>query len=110
MSDDPFDDPAWERYAKQAREELAPMVEKSAIAVSVHSDGEISPRMAIEMGYMILMDKPIIAVVTPGVKVPSKLAMVADEIVELTLDDPSFAQRIQAAMTRVMAKQQEEKQ
>lgn len=104
---DPFDDPAWLEYAQQAREKLEPMVKDSAIAMSVYS-GKIDPKMAIELGYMIMLDKPIIAVVTPGVKVPNKLAVVADEIVELALDDPSFAQRLQDAMTRVMAKNKED--
>lgn len=105
---DPFDDPAWQRYAKQAREKLAPMIKDSAITVSVYSGGDPDPRMAIELGYMILLDKPIIAVVTPGAEVPGKLAIVADEIVELALDDPSFATRLQDAMTRVMTKREQE--
>lgn len=110
MSDDPFDDPVWEAYAKKAREQLAPMMADSAIAVSVYDGGEVDPKMAIETGYMVLMDKPIIAVVTPGCKVPGKLALVADEIVELSLDDGSFPERLQAAMARVAAKQEPEKE
>lgn len=106
---DPFDDPVWLEYAQHAREELAPMMKDSAITLSIFS-GEIDPKMAIEMGYMILLDKPIIAVVTPGVKVPGKLAIVADEIVELSLGDESFPQRLQDAMARVMAKRKEEEQ
>lgn len=102
---DPFDDPVWKAYAKQAREKLAPMIEDSAITVSVYSGAEVDPKMAIETGYMVLLDKPIIAVVTPGCKVPGKLALVADEIVEMALDDPTFPKRLQAAMARVMAKQ-----
>lgn len=106
---DPFDDPVWRDYAKHAREELAPMIKDSAITVSVYTgSGDPSPKMAIELGYMILLDKPIIAVVTPGCRVPGKLAVVADEIVELALDDPSFPQRLQDAMARVMAKQKED--
>lgn len=104
MSDDPFDAPEWLEYAQHAREELEPMIKDSAITMSFF-DGKIEPRMALELGYMLLLDKPIIAVVTSGVKVPGKLAVVADEIVELALDDPSFPERLQAAMTRVMDKQ-----
>lgn len=104
---DPFDDPAWQRYAKHARDELAPMIKDSAITMSVFS-GKIDPKMAIELGYMVLLDKPIIAVVTPGAEVPGKLAIVADEIVELAIDDPSFATRLQDAMTRVMTKREQE--
>lgn len=108
-SGNPFDDPGWLEYAQHAREKLEPMVKDSSIAMSVYS-GEIDPKMAIELGYMVMLDKPIIAVVTPGVKVPDKLVKVADEIVELSLDDPTFQERIMAAMDRVMAKQKEEEQ
>ena len=104
---DPFDDPAWKRYADQAREKLEPMVRDSHVAVSLYG-GEIDPKLAIEMGYMILLDKPIIAVVAPGSKAPDKLVQVADEIVELALDDPSFNERLMAAVGRVMAKQEQE--
>lgn len=106
MSDDPFDSPEWREYARSAREELVPKIADSAVAVSLYN-GTLDPKMAIETGYMILMDKPIIAIVTPGAKVPRKLALVADEIVELALDDPSFQERLGAAVLRVANKEQE---
>jgi hypothetical protein len=100
MTDDLWDDPGWKRYAQHARETLEPMVRDSAVAMSLYN-GKIDPKMAIETGYMILLDKPIIAVVSPGAKVPRKLALVADEIVEGELDDPDFADRMHAAIKRV---------
>lgn len=103
MSDDPFDSPEWRKYARSAREELVPKLEESAVTVSLYN-GTLDPKLAIETGYMVLMDKPIIAVVTPGAKVPRKLALVADEIVELSIDDPSFQARLAAAVQRVMEK------
>ena len=63
--------------------------------------GKIDPKMALETGYMIMLDKPIITVVTPGSPVPNKLAMVSDEIVEGDIGDPDFQERMQAAITRV---------
>ena len=100
MSDDPFDDPEWLRYARRVREELVPMIEKSAVGLSIYN-GKTDPKLAIETGYLILLDKPLIAVVTPGSKIPRKLAMVADEIIELNMDDPSFSRRMGEAIQRV---------
>jgi len=100
VSDDPFEDPEWLDFARQARENLVPMIDKSAVAVSIVSD-KLDPKLAIETGYMVLMDKPIILAVTPGSKIPSKLALVADEIVEVDLSDPSFSDRLRAAIQRV---------
>lgn len=106
QDDDPFKDPAWLALAKNARETLEPMMRDSAIAVSMYSGG-IDPKMALETGYMALLDKPILAVITQGAKVPNKLALVADEIIELAPDDPSFSERLNAAMMRIAAKEQE---
>ena len=104
MSDDPFNDPEWLDYADHVRRELVPMIEDSAVTVSMFT-GEIDPKMAIETGYMILMDKPIIVSVAPGAKVPRKLALVADEIVEANLDDPAeAAARLNAALMRIVKK------
>lgn len=101
MPDDPYDDPGWREYAKRAREVLEPMVRDSVVGVSI-VNGTVDPKLAIETGYMILLDKPIIVAVTPGTKVPNKLALVADEIIELDLNDPSFPLRLQEAVSRVI--------
>jgi hypothetical protein len=99
--DDPFDDPGWQEYAAQARETLEPMVKDSAVCMSLYT-GKVDPKMAMETGYMILHDKPIIAIVTRGAKVPLKFAKVCDEIVEGEITDPDFQERMVAAMDRVM--------
>ena len=101
--DNPFEGPEWAEYSDHVKENLIPMIRDSAVAVSLVSD-QLDPKLAIETGYMILMDKPIILAVTPGSKIPSKLALVADEIVEVDLDDPSFSDRLREAIERVAAK------
>lgn len=105
MTGDPFDDPQWKRYAEHAREELVPMIENSTVTVSVvPPDTIIDPKFALELGYMIMLDKPIIAVVSPGSKVPPKLAKVADAIVEGPISAPDFKERFTAAIDRVTKK------
>jgi nucleoside 2-deoxyribosyltransferase len=100
--DDPFESAGWLEYAQHARETLEPMVKDSAVAMSLYT-GKIDPKMALETGYMIMLDKPIIAVVSHGMKVPNKLAMVSDEIVEGEITDPDFQERLAAAISRVTA-------
>lgn len=100
---DPFDTPEFREYAAYARAELEPMVRDSFVCMSLYT-GKVDPKMAMETGYMILLDKPIIAVVSPGAKVPNKLAMIADEIVEGEIGDPDFADRMKAAIDRVKEK------
>lgn len=105
MSDDPFDDPEWKQYAEHVKKNLIPMIKKSAISVALFSGGDPDPKQAIELGYMILLDKPIIVSVLRGAKVPDNLVRVADEIVEADFDDPEgTAFRLRAAVKRVVDK------
>lgn len=108
--DDPWDDPGWKAYAQHAMDTLEPMVRDSAVALALVPPGDrVDPKIAMEMGYMILLDKPIIAIVNPDCKPSSKLVAVADELVEGTIDDPDFQQRLMAAMDRVTKKMEGKK-
>ncbi|ATW60595.1 deoxycytidylate deaminase [Mycobacterium phage SchoolBus] len=105
MSGDWADDPGFKEYAKRCREELLPMMEGSRIAVALAPPaGKTDVKFAVELGFMIMLDKPIIAVVAPGTKVPPKLAKVADEIVEGQLGDPSLGRRVAEAAQRLAEK------
>jgi nucleoside 2-deoxyribosyltransferase len=100
--------PAFRRYAKRVREELIPMIEDSAITMSLVPPGnKPDVKFAVELGFMIMLDKPIIAIVDRDSKPPAKLIAVADEIVEGQVGDPDFEERLKAAIDRVMAKVKE---
>jgi hypothetical protein len=98
MSEDPWDDPALRRYAKRCRDELVPMIKDSGTCVSILPEGEPDIKFAVELGLMIMLDKPIVALVRPGTKVPFKLIAVADAIVEGDIDDPTVKTRLMAAI------------
>lgn len=60
-------------------------------------------KFALELGVAIMLDKPIIAVVRPGTRVPAKLVAVADELLEMDLDNPVSTQAsLRATLKRVM--------
>lgn len=101
MTDDPFDTPEWESYAQRVRDELVPMIEGSAVTLTLVPDGPPDVKLAVELGFCLLMDKPIISVVKPGVKVPKKLRAIADEIVVGEPGDPAFDERLVAAINRM---------
>lgn len=105
---DPFKTPQFRAYEKKVKKELIPMIEDSAVCLSLvppDEDGEVAVdvKFAVELGFMIMLDKPIIAIVSPGRRVPNKLAIVADEIVEGDVGDPDFEERFKAAINRVRA-------
>ena len=71
-------------FQRVVMEGLVPKMANSAVAVSIVPDKEnhVDAKFCVELGVMIMLDKPIIALVQPGVKIPEKLKLVADEIVE----------------------------
>lgn len=86
-------------------EKTIPMVEASAIVMShVPESGEYNVKLMLETGAAILLDKPILAVVPPGVNVPEKLRRAADEVVEVDLADTDGGkERLVGALHRMMA-------
>lgn len=103
--EDPFDDPAWLNFAEDVKENLIPKVKESALSIAVYTGGDPDPKQAVELGYMVLLDKPIIIAVMAGAKVPENLVRVADEIIEIDVDDPAKAgERLKAATKRVAEK------
>jgi hypothetical protein len=71
------------QFQKVVTEGLVPKLAKSnyAVAVCPTAEDRIDAKFCVELGAMIMLDKPIIAVVDPDVSVPRKLEQVADKIV-----------------------------
>jgi hypothetical protein len=105
-TNNPFEDPEFKRYAAHVRDEVLPMMRRSHSGICrVPADaGDPSIQMATELGLMIMMDMPIIAVVEPGAQVPDKFVLVADEIVEGKPGDPGFPDRLNEAIERIKQK------
>jgi hypothetical protein len=78
-------------FQRVVNEGLVPKLKESATCVTIlPPEGyELDAKFCVELGAMIMLDKPIIAVVTPGESVPPKLALVADHVVyaDLKTDD-----------------------
>lgn len=105
--DDLNDDPEFKRFKERVRRELIPKIADSFATISIVPSGETDIKFAIELGLSIMLGKPLILAVFPGVQVPDKLALIADEIVEIDPDDTraswggSSAQRMAEAVKRV---------
>ncbi len=106
MPGDVWDDPDVRAWAQRVVDELLPMLEDSALTISVVPDqaGVDDIKFAVELGLSIMLDKPIILAVVPGRPVPAKLAKLADGIVEFDVDrDPAGTQRrIAAEVARIL--------
>lgn len=69
----------WERHA---REELSPKVRDANVVVSLVTD-EPDPKICLETGYAIWLNKPIIAVVRPGTTAPPGILRIAHSVIYL---------------------------
>jgi hypothetical protein len=103
---DPFDAPEVQAWAASVRDELVPKLRSSAVNVSLVPAGETDVKFAVELGFSIMLGKPIVLAVTPGRQVPAKLLAVADAVVEIGEHvTPDDARRVQAAVERVLERE-----
>lgn len=96
-------DPVWKAWAADVKANLVPMIHGSSITVA-QVGGEAddqSVQQAVEIGFILLMGRPLIVMVEPGAKVPPGLARAADQIVERAPDDATTRLRLEAAMKAI---------
>lgn len=98
MTDNVYDDPEFKAWARNVRAHLLPKMSESALSLTLVPTGDTDIKFAVELGLSIMLDKPIIAVVQPGTKVPERLVRVADEIVEVQYGTPDASAKVQAAI------------
>lgn len=97
---DPWDDPEVQRWREHCERELAPMIESSAMTIAINPD-EPDAKSAVELGYSILMGKPIIVVSPPGRKISRGLRRVADAIIVGSPGDPEARRQMADAIERL---------
>lgn len=101
---DMWDEPGYEEWEARVRDRVVPMLADTAVTVGLLPSGEIDIKFAVELGLSIMLEKPIIALVQPGMHIPNGLANVAAEIVEVDIaHDSDAAQRsITEAIGRIL--------
>jgi hypothetical protein len=91
----------WDRFVDNVRKDALHKIAESAFVVSLVPDGEPDIKFAVELGLSIMLDKPLLFVVSPGTRIPDALRRVADEIVVADVDLEEGRQAIAAAMERI---------
>lgn len=99
---DPFAGKEWRRFEDRVRKELIPKLDGSAASVSLVPDGKGDVKFAVELGFSIMLDKPIIAVVAPGVNVSRKMRMVADRVIVGQPGDEGFEDQLMDALRAII--------
>jgi len=100
----PDGDPSFERWKQHCIKTLIPKIEGSNIFVSLTPANAFKTdvKFAVELGFAIMYNKPIIAVIPPGTQVPDKLVRVADRIVELDLKDKNGQKRLMEVLKEMI--------
>ena len=77
----------WDDFVTYHREHTVKAIAESAYVMSLIPDADkVDVKFAVELGIAIMLDKPILAVVQPGVNVPDRLRQVADAVIVTDLD------------------------
>ena len=77
----------WERFVRHARRDAVPKIEGSAFVMSlVPRSGEADVKFAVELGFGIMHNKPIVLLSMPGVEIPPGLRRIAHHVIELEND------------------------
>lgn len=105
VTGDIWGDPEAQAWRERANRELRPMVEGSAVAMMLWND-EPDAKMAVELGFILLLGKPLIIMKPSGGNVPPHLAKLAQAIVEYDdLSDPTVMERVAAEAKRITEEQ-----
>jgi len=93
----------WRDYARHFTRDVLPKITDSAITMSLAPGGKPDVKFCTELGFSIMLDKPIIAVVFPGRTMPAKFARVVDAVIEVDPDkEPErFQREMLSAMRRL---------
>lgn len=77
-------DRAWRDFGASFRRDGLPKILSSSVCLSIISgDGtDFDVKQAVELGAMLLLDKPILLVCARGATIPSRLRRAADVILE----------------------------
>lgn len=80
----------FEEWAKHHRETTIKAMAESAMVFSLYPSGGrdgVDIEYALQVGAMVLFEKPILLFIMPGQSIPEKLRMVADEVIEIHPDE-----------------------
>lgn len=98
MTRDPWQDPDTKAWIADTQERLPGMIKDSAIVLSLVPEGDPDVKFCVELGMCIMLDKPLLAVVRPGTKVPDHLVRVADLIVESNMETAADREKLAKAV------------
>ena len=103
--DDPFASQEWRDYAQGVIHNMVPKMKASALVIGMAAKSdEADVKMAVEIGYCLLLGKPLIVMADTITTLPPGLLRAADEVVYGEIQHPSTQKKMQEAITKVMTR------
>lgn len=96
-------DPRFKKFARSVQEDLVPAMKGSAYVMTIAPDGgAVDVKIAVEIGFAILLDKPLIVLKMPGRPVAERLLRIADHVVEGDMTTEAGKEAMFAKLKAVM--------
>lgn len=93
----------WDAFGEHFRRDALEKISGSAAFVSILSSTDnVDVQFCCELGAAIMLDKPIVAVTLPGVRLPAKLREIADHVVEADIDTGAGRDELASALTTIV--------
>lgn len=93
-----------EKWLEHARKKLVPAAKASQVMALIVPDGEPDLKVALEVGLMVLLDKPFLLLVFEDRPVPGNLARLARATVQADVNDSEGTQaRLREAVKKLDA-------
>jgi hypothetical protein len=99
------DDPKAKAWLDRVKAEMLPKMEASAMSVVILA-GTPDPKLCVELGAAILLDKPIIILVPDDTPVPANLKRCATAIIRGRPSDPKVARELNECLKSVLSSDQ----
>lgn len=94
-----FDEEDVKRFMEDTERDLLPKMKGSALSIAIFS-GSVDAKLCMEIGAAVLLDKPIILLVTGDSQIPASLQRAAVEIIHGHPEDPRTRTKVTAALSR----------
>lgn len=106
MNGDLWEDPRARAWRDRANRELRPMIEDSAVSLTLWpSDGKPDAKIAVELGFTLLLGKPLVILAPANAEIPPHLARIAESVIDYEpgeLGSAALGERIGAEAHRII--------
>ena len=97
------DSKEFRRFAQDWIKRVLPNMKDSAMVMTIAPNGgEADVKMAVEIGFAILLDKPLIVVAPPGRHMAERLLRIADHVITEDVTTEAGRKQIEVALKAVM--------